>query len=384
MQQAQGIETLQHVASSLGGLGRYGDTYMIHAAEGETVIPLEILDRDPLLRERLFDSMRAMGLDPERYIVGNELNSLNPLTGQPEFFLKTIKKLLKSPIAQVAAGMFLPGYWGVLAAGGMEALGGGDPKDIFHASLRGAGGKYGGDYLSGRGLPGGYFENVEMIDGKMVHKSPDWWTNLKEGIWKPSKDLTFDQEWDIIQKGKQLGLERGYEGEQLTAFVTNYTDKAIAAASKSGIMQTMGSSMIEDPLQALFVGGMGYGQYAEAKAYNEALERQAEEGDSYQYDINYDIIDDILGTTTPITYPPPVTPVAKGGIMNSFAKGGFPRKTGPIDGPGTGTSDDIPAMLSDGEFVMTADAVKGAGGGSRAAGTKKMYDMMRRFEGGRA
>ena len=41
-------------------------------------------------------------------------------------------------------------------------------------------------------------------------------------------------------------------------------------------------------------------------------------------------------------------------------------------------------MLSDGEFVMTADAVKGAGGGSRAAGTKKMYDMMRRFEGGRA
>ena len=49
-----------------------------------------ILDRDPLLKERLFDSMRAMGIDPERYIVGNELNSLNPLTGQPEFFLKKI------------------------------------------------------------------------------------------------------------------------------------------------------------------------------------------------------------------------------------------------------------------------------------------------------
>ena len=178
MQQAQGIETLQHVASSLGGLGRYGDTYMIHAAEGETVIPLEILDRDPLLKERLFDSMRAMGIDPERYIVGNELNSLNPLTGQPEFFFKTIKKLLKSPIAQAAAGAFL-GPYGWLAAPAMEAIGGGDPKDIFHATLRGAGGKFGGDYLSGRGLPGGYFENTKLVDGKMVHTSPDWWTKLK-------------------------------------------------------------------------------------------------------------------------------------------------------------------------------------------------------------
>ena len=383
MQQAQGIETLQHVASSLGGLGRYGDTYMIHAAEGETVIPLEILDRDPLLKERLFDSMRAMGIDPERYIVGNELNSLNPLTGQPEFFFKTIKKLFKSPIAQAAAGMFL-GPYGWAIAGGMEALGGGDPKDIFHATLRGAGGKFGGDYLSGRGLPGGYFENTKLVDGKMVHTSPDWWTNLKQGLWKSPEDMNFDKKWDIIQQGKKVGMEYGMEGDKLTAFVQDYTEKALASASKSGIMQRLGTSILEDPLKALFTGGMAYGQYADAKAYNEALERQAAEGDSYQYDVNYDVIDDILGTTTPITYPPAVTPVAKGGIMNSFAKGGFPRKTGQINGPGTGTSDDIPAMLSDGEFVMTADAVKGAGGGSRSAGTKKMYDMMRRFEGGRA
>jgi hypothetical protein len=34
---------------------------------------------------------------------------------------------------------------------------------------------------------------------------------------------------------------------------------------------------------------------------------------------------------------------------------------GDINGPGTETSDDIPAMLSDGEFVMTGRAVRGAG-----------------------
>ena len=53
---------------------------------------------------------------------------------------------------------------------------------------------------------------------------------------------------------------------------------------------------------------------------------------------------------------------------------------GAINGPGTGTSDSIPAMLSDGEFVMTADAVRGAGNGSRQAGAQRMYDMMHEFE----
>jgi len=45
------------------------------------------------------------------------------------------------------------------------------------------------------------------------------------------------------------------------------------------------------------------------------------------------------------------------------AKGGqvFPRRTGQIEGPGTKTSDSIPAMLSDGEFVQRTDAVNGAG-----------------------
>ena len=59
-----------------------------------------------------------------------------------------------------------------------------------------------------------------------------------------------------------------------------------------------------------------------------------------------------------------------------------PKRIGEIAGAGTGTSDDIPAMLSDGEFVMTAKAVRNAGGGSRKAGAKKMYQMMKSLEKG--
>ena len=80
----------------------------------------------------------------------------------------------------------------------------------------------------------------------------------------------------------------------------------------------------------------------------------------------------------------PGTPVVS--YRPKMAMGGF------IEGPGTGTSDSIPAAiyqdggrvqearLSDGEFVMTADAVKGAGGGDRDKGAAKMYQMMNQFE----
>lgn len=64
---------------------------------------------------------------------------------------------------------------------------------------------------------------------------------------------------------------------------------------------------------------------------------------------------------------------AKGGVLDA-------RVGGHLEGPGTGTSDSIPAKLSDGEFVMTSKAVRGAGGGSREKGARKMYDLMHQFE----
>ena len=53
---------------------------------------------------------------------------------------------------------------------------------------------------------------------------------------------------------------------------------------------------------------------------------------------------------------------------------------GEVAGPGTGTSDSVPARLSDGEFVLTAKAVRGAGGGDRDMGAARLYDMMAELE----
>ena len=86
----------------------------------------------------------------------------------------------------------------------------------------------------------------------------------------------------------------------------------------------------------------------------------------------------------------------------AYAEGGnvsvedFERMNGDINGPGTETSDDVPAMLSDGEFVMTGAAVRGAGGfdmqnqggiltltpsgtPDRERGTNVMHEMMDLF-----
>ena len=88
--------------------------------------------------------------------------------------------------------------------------------------------------------------------------------------------------------------------------------------------------------------------------------------------------------------PAPTTFHSSGRISGGYAQGGY------IEGPGTGTSDSIPAvikqggvpvqeaLLSDGEFVMTEAAVKGAGNGNRKQGAANMYAMMRDFERGQA
>ena len=70
-------------------------------------------------------------------------------------------------------------------------------------------------------------------------------------------------------------------------------------------------------------------------------------------------------------------------LAKKYAEGGqaYPRRTGGIGpGEGSGTKDDVPALLMDGEFVMTRNAVKGAGDGNIKKGINRMYDMMRNLE----
>jgi len=77
---------------------------------------------------------------------------------------------------------------------------------------------------------------------------------------------------------------------------------------------------------------------------------------------------------------------AKDGGIIGLANGGEPamemdyRGGGFIPVGAKERADDVPARLSKNEFVMTADAVRAAGGGSVDVGAQKMYDLMNKLE----
>ena len=67
--------------------------------------------------------------------------------------------------------------------------------------------------------------------------------------------------------------------------------------------------------------------------------------------------------------------MAPDGLEYDMRTGGF-QPLGAREG-----KDDVNAKLAKNEFVMTADAVRGAGGGDINKGAQRMYDTMKKLEG---
>jgi len=137
-----GLGSFHGQAQKLADFGRNGDIYVVHAAEGETVVPMEVLDANPKVKELLFGQMREMGLDPQEFVVGDTLNSINPVTGFPEFFFKSIFRSVKKAVKKVfkvikkAAPIIIP-----IAAAmfGVPFLGPAFGAGTFGASFLGSG-----------------------------------------------------------------------------------------------------------------------------------------------------------------------------------------------------------------------------------------------------
>ena len=87
-------------------------------------------------------------------------------------------------------------------------------------------------------------------------------------------------------------------------------------------------------------------------------------------------------------YKPPTESAAQGGIIGLKEGGMLDFGGREMDLRGGGfvpigkkeRADDVPARLSKNEFVMTADAVRAAGGGSVNKGAQRMYDIMNKLE----
>ena len=190
----------------------------------------------------------------------------------------------------------------------------------------------------------------------------------------------------IADKFKYDNVDALYESIRNNSAPAAVND-AVTQAAKSSLMNYV-------PLAAAGVGVMGLtGGFDEIPSeIPPGFEDMAGDGDQSpgqrllelypeRYKLSFGGVD-TLSTVSPPSYTNYASSykAAQGSGPAGVAQA-FPEKDGHINGPGTGTSDDVPAMLSDGEFVFTAKAVRNMGQGSRRKGAKKMYALMKKLEG---
>jgi len=438
------MQELRENLKGIATLGRFEDDTLAHVATGEMVLPPDILDNKLLmsLKKKLEDK----GYDDfDSFFVGSDSASINPITGLPEYGFslkralgikgsvsKKLKKLGKkiAPIAAVGLAVGLPfaapfvlamggtAIGAAAAAGGIGAaagsfLGGQKPKDVLTEGAKGAASAAAMATIAS-GIKGvkdgvGFAEGVKA--GASV--SPEMQTLLdKRNV---TTELTSGNQpamtgTDVVQQGTMspttdasgAGSLLGGEVDEVMKVVGSVpTQPSFSDLSAAGYVPTISDySLAEDAAEATkkglgdvlkdtFFGSISNidpALLALSTAYGKLAEKEAKKYQFGQKDIR-----DLRPEPQPYSRGFDLG-FAEGGIAELDMRGG-----GESIGPGTGTSDDIPAMLSDGEFVMTAKANNGAGGfqitqskgglelipngkPNRKKGAANMMKLMKHFE----
>ena len=374
-----GIVSLQKQAERVRKAGRDGDTVLAHITPQEA------------------QALKAMG----------GAGTINPQTGLPEFksFWKKAGEFLKKAapvILPVALNFLVPGL-GTIASGAIGAgvgslIAGASPKQALVNGL--IGGAVGGIYSGFSGTTGSFLGNVAagglpmgLGGAQSSFLSPSIAglfggggsgsvvPGTTAGPGSPQQPLSPTAGSPAGDSGGTMG--GGALKAPMGGIAPTVTGAAPTPSTGTG-SNFLSSLMPKSPMTALALGGIGGlalgslaggGQQEQPKTAFQTME-EMETGEDLlaknpqKYGFNY------ARDFAPIQ---PTRRPAESYVVPSvgpvYAKAG-----GHIAGPGTGTSDSIPALLSDGEFVMTAKAVRGAGDGSRKDGARKMYELMHKFE----
>ena len=384
------------LASNIDEFGRNGDTEVIHATKSEVVLPKGMVD-NPQVAQTVRDLFEQTGRDMQEYTVGSGEMNVNPMTGYEEAFdliggIKDIFKKAAPVLLPIATSFLFPGMSpflsGALAGGVGSLIQGGSIEDAFKAGITGGLTSAATTSLMKGSLSAGFKGDPNYTPGELRRfgeAAPQAKATLESRSQQflqdpgPSVSSGYDKAKGLFMNPAQPGVSYADAVETVTAAQPNLAPSAVAETAKSLVTAGTPASM---NVGRTIAGGLG--ALALAGGFDE-IEEDVE--DPYPY-TSRELMEMYPERyrTGPIIAPRRRTLEDKTpDYMRYAAKGGemeFPRRQGYIAGPGTETSDDIPAMLSDGEFVMTARAVRGAGDGSRKAGVNKMYDIMKAFEGG--
>lgn len=381
------------LASNIDEFGRNGDTEVIHATKSEVVLPKGMVD-NPQVAQTVRDLFEQTGRDMQEYTVGSGEMNVNPMTGYEEAFdliggIKDIFKKAAPVLLPIATTFLFPGMSpflsGALAGGVGSLIQGGSIEDAFKAGITGGLTSAATTSLMKGSLSAGFKGDPTYTPGELrrfgeaaVNRPPVTLEgNLQQTLADPGPAVSsgYDKAKGLFMNPKLTADQVAQQAGFKSLAAAPETSRAVLtqAAVNSGGMN----------VGRTIAGGLG--ALALAGGFDEIEED--DQTDPYPYS-SRELMEMYPERyrTGPIIAPRRKTLEDKIEFGTQFAaKGGemeFPRRQGYIAGPGTETSDDIPAMLSDGEFVMTARAVRGAGDGSRKAGVNKMYDIMKAFEGG--
>ena len=446
----RGINSMVDVGNRMASLGRNGDDQLVHMRTGEIAVSPELLEENPRLAGELANAFQRSNVDMDRYVVGSGANSINPMTGQPEFFLKKLVKGIKNVFKKIAPiivpiglNMLFPGLGtvasGALGSGIVTLAQGGSFKDALKSAAFGGlmggvsaglgfGGPAGATTFSERAFgalggmdtpivrPGMFGTPKIPTAANPVTTAGDLTANIDK--LPPGTDLPTPEPKGIlasgVEKAKELysnvfdpnrnvldPTQMATEASKLVSTTPALTEmaktmpaKAFEIAMETVKSQQPGLIARYAPLAlagTAVLGAAGGFETPEAEIGDSPFGISSQElfaSDPSKYSVfaGYNMPTPMSSTRRSVGTPEGYVYqnylpqyAAQGGEMNTQ---NFPRRDGFISGPGTEKSDDVPAMLSDGEFVMTARAVRGLGNGSRKQGVKKMYDLMRAFEGG--
>jgi hypothetical protein len=427
----------------LGMMGRNEDTTIGHLAEGDVVVPPEVLQANPPIADALDETMMEMGVDPRSRIVDTTgelggIASINPQTGLQEFFIKKAlsklnraRKKITKKVAPIVLPMVLPGVGsaigGALGSAGSAIVGGLSKIPVVGEALSSGASAIGN--LASRAVSG-----IPSLLGRGANYDPA--TGSGQSAVGRIEDIFKAVTGDDGRTRREELEDAGYSKTDIDNLLKNpialntelskiRRQQQTQVDSKGNIINQGGMSTGGQFALAGLAGLLGKLAYEEQKKqkgvpltplttmdalgrYNIASEIARRTGEEMPSRVEFGLTAEGM----PALSGGMPRNARNGGIM-AFAQGGavamqeggeppinmadFPRKNGEIDGPGTGTSDDIPAMLSDGEFVMTAKAVRNAGsydmssnngivtlspngGSDREAGTRIMYKLMSHFE----
>ena len=418
---SDGLGAIQDVAVRMASYGRYGDDKLVHAETGELVVPKALIDKNPKLKDSIFSHLKDMGIeDPERYVVGTEANSINPDTGLPEFFLKdifdkvgdVIRKVAK-PVLTVAGAVVLAPFVGPTVGASIGAgIGGLIQGESFEQAL-GSALTAGATSTIGAGISG-MFGGAGFTEGVKAGFTPvGQFGKIGETLGAMKKSFTPEGVPKVAPVAKVVP---GMEGtvnipQQGTRLIDKLMPKTFTASDLAAANPTIADKLTPEISSQILkdVNPSFLAKYAAPTAAATTLAAGTGFFDAPKQDeleklkIGQDLIDEnrdkyfvqnigprvanppfLVPTRfplrqAPMQVQPPVQFAAAGGEAGGTKE--FPRRNGGIGmDEGTPGKDSVRAMLMPGEFVMTTDAVNGAGDGDNEKGIQNMYAMMRNFE----